>query len=72
MAAQKWCVLGCFGYHGNLLVFFGPWFLVYHLSNFVRRYSTSGLESALRGLNIDSSGDDSIDSALSYGGPSLG
>ena len=24
-AAQKWCVLGCFGYHGNLLAFFGFW-----------------------------------------------
>ena len=29
MAAQKWYVLGGFGYHGNLLVFFGFWFLVF-------------------------------------------
>ena len=25
VAAQKWYVLGCFGYHGNLLAFFGFW-----------------------------------------------
>ena len=26
MTAQKWYILGGFGYHGNLLVFFGFWF----------------------------------------------
>ena len=35
---------GVFGHHGNLLVFFGSWFLVCRVSNFVRRYSGSGLE----------------------------
>ena len=44
MRAQKWYVLGGFGYHGNLLVVFGFWFLVRRVSNFVRRYSRSGLE----------------------------
>ena len=39
-----WCVLGGFGYHGNLLVDFGFWFLVRRVSNFLRRYSRSGLE----------------------------
>ena len=42
MTVQKWSVLGGFGYHGNFLVFF--WFLVCRVSNFVRRYSISGLE----------------------------
>ena len=42
--AQKWYVLGCFGYHGNLLAFFGFWFLVCCVSSFVRKYSRSGLE----------------------------
>ena len=41
---QKSCILEGFGYHGNLLVFFGFWFLVFRVSNFVRRYSRSGLE----------------------------
>ena len=40
MTMQKLYVLGDFGYHGNLLVFFGFWFLVCRVSNFVRRYST--------------------------------
>ena len=44
MTVQKWYVLGGFGYHGNLLVFFGFWFLVRRVSIFVRRYSRSGLE----------------------------
>ncbi len=45
MTVQKCYVLGFFGYHGNLLVVFGFWFLVCHVSNFVRRYSESGLET---------------------------
>ncbi len=45
MIAQKWSILGGFGYHGNLLVFFGFWFLVRCVSNFVCRYSESGLET---------------------------
>lgn len=44
MRAQKWYVLGCFGYHGSLLVFFGFWFLACRVSIFVRRYSNLGLE----------------------------
>ncbi len=40
MNAQKSYVLGGFGYHGNLLVVFGFWFLVCRVSNFVRRYPT--------------------------------
>lgn len=48
MTVQKWYVLGGFDYHGNLLVFFGFGFLVCRVSNFVRRYSRSGLESASR------------------------
>ena len=44
MTIQKWYDFGGFGYHDNLLVFFGFWFLVCRVSNFVRRYSGSGLE----------------------------
>ena len=44
MRAQKWYVFGGFGYHVNLVVFFGFGFLVCHVSSFVRRYSRSGLE----------------------------
>ena len=44
MTVQKLYVLGGFGYHGNLLVFFGFWFLVPRVSIFVCRYSRSGLE----------------------------
>ena len=40
---QKWYVLGGFGYHGNLLVFFGSWFLVCCVSIFVGRYSRPGM-----------------------------
>ncbi len=36
---------GGFGYHGNLIVFFGFWFLVCRVSSFVCRYSESGLET---------------------------
>ena len=46
---QKRYVFGGFGYHVNLLAFFGFWFLVCRVSNFVRRYSTSGLECPLGG-----------------------
>ena len=47
MTMQKWYVFGGFGYHGNLLVFFDFWFLVCRVSNFVRKYSRSGLECPL-------------------------
>ena len=50
MTVQKWYVLGGFGYHGNLLVFFCFWFLVCRVSNFVHRYSRSGLECAANGM----------------------
>ena len=40
MNAQKLYILGGFGYHSNLLVVFGFWFLVNRVSNFVRRYPT--------------------------------
>ena len=42
---QKWYILGDIGYHGNLLAVFGFRFLVCRVSNFVRRYSGSGMES---------------------------
>ncbi len=45
VTAQKSYVLGGFGYHGNLLVVFRFWFLVCRVSNFVCRYSESGLET---------------------------
>ena len=50
MPAQKWYALEGFGYHGTYFcsVF---WFSVYHVSIFVRRYSTSGLECPIRLLD---------------------
>ena len=53
MTAQKWYILGGFGYHGNLLVFFGFWFLVCRVSNFVRRYSELGLETPKFGEYVE-------------------
>ena len=54
MTAQKWYILGGFGYHGNLLVFFGFWFLVCRVSSFVRRYSELGLETPHSSCSIKS------------------
>ena len=52
MTVQKWYVLGGFGYHGNLLAFFGFWFFGVSSVKFCKYVGTPGQDWNVPGSTV--------------------